>query len=368
MEFMRHIFIGLCGKSPAVITETLYQLRQSNEDDLPHEVVVITTTAGRDAIQQELFDSGVWQQFAAEIDASGERLCFGASAKHIRLLPEKDGSRDAADVIDSADNDAIANYILNVLRQFTENPETRVTFSLAGGRKNISAIGALSLSLLGRRQDRLCHVLVNPPFDLPHLQPKFYYPSDRWHYLPDGQKVHGHDAVISLGDIPFARCRYLFNDRLNQLPGDFLETVDRINGKIAENLDAPELFLKPDTLECHIDEIALKFRVTEFVAYWLLAQRCKNGCPPIRGQEEMLREFSEFAASINSMVMPEIIHYAALEKKTTDDIRRIISSLSRKIRDAVPIDRGRNFCLPARDRGVYGILLPPANITCPRNY
>ena len=365
---MRHIFISLCGMSPAVITESLYQLCQTEPDAIPDKVIVITTTEGERCIKTELFDSGLWGQFKADLNIAPDKLQFGNSAKHIRLLPDEDGNSNAIDINGSDGSKQVADYMLNVLRQFTENPDTQITFSIAGGRKTMTALGALAMSLIGRRQDVLCHVLVNPPYDQLQLKPKFYYPRAGDYLLPDGTTVNGDDAIISLSEIPFARCRYLFNDRLNQLPGDFMDSVDRINGKIAESLDVPELFIKPETTQCFIGGIEIKFNATEFVLYWLLSLRCKNSSPPLYGQEDLVDEFHAFVESINSNIMPEIIHYGHLKGKNSDDMRRLVSVISSKIKKAVAIDLGRNFCLPSRDRGVYGLMLPVNSITCPRNY
>jgi CRISPR-associated protein (TIGR02584 family) len=365
---MRHIFISLCGKSPAVITESLYQLHYDNSHETPDEIVVITTTAGAECIKNEFFDGGIWESFKSDLNITDGKMKFGNSAQHIRLLPDEDGMNNATDLNGTNGSRQAADYILNVLRQFTENPDTQITFSIAGGRKTMTALGALAMSLLGQRQDILCHVLVNPPFDRADLSPKFYYPNKKSYQLPDGTIVTGTEAVISLSEIPFMRCRYLFNDRLNQLPGNFLDSVDRVNGKIAENLDTPELILKPETTQCFIGELELKFNATEFVLYWLLATRCKNSCPPLHGQDSLLDEFKAFATNINSTVMPEIIHYEHCKGKTIDDMRRLISVIASKIKKVVAIDLGRNFCLPSRDRGVYGLLLPPDNIVSPRNY
>jgi CRISPR-associated protein (TIGR02584 family) len=364
-NYMQHVFISLCWNNPAVITESLYQLHHDSTE-IPDEVIVITTAEGEIRIKEELFDTGLWNQFKDDLNIAAGKLQFEVRAENIRLLPDRPVG-DRADDLNNTDwGQQTADYILNVLRQFTEDSDTRITFSITGGHETISAICALGMSLLGRRQDILCHRLVNPPFDQAGIEPPFYYPDNRNYYLQDGTTVNGNDAVISLCEIPFARCRYLFNDRLNQLPGSFLDSIDQINGKIAENLDAPELFMKPETVQCFIGDIEIEFNAVEFTLYWLLVLRCKNSCPPLHGQEQLDNEFYAFVDTINSMVMPGIIHQDLHIK--SDDICQLTSIIEVKIKTAVAIEQGRNLCLPMRDRGVYGLLLPPDNIICPRNY
>ena len=73
-----------------------------------------------------------------------------------------------------ADNDATADAITERLRAFTADPETALHVSIAGGRKTMGYYLGYALSLFGRPQDRLSHVLVSPPFE---SHPQFYYPS-----------------------------------------------------------------------------------------------------------------------------------------------------------------------------------------------
>jgi CRISPR-associated protein (TIGR02584 family) len=82
---------------------------------------------------------------------------------HVRLLPTSDGSADLQDIVTSEDSLSAADFIMRSLRKITEDPTTRVIASIAGGRKTMAAILASCMVLLGRSQDRLCHVLVNPP-------------------------------------------------------------------------------------------------------------------------------------------------------------------------------------------------------------
>ena len=121
---------------------------------------------------------------------------------------------------------------------------TRLIASLAGGRKTMGALLYAALSLLGRRQDRLTHVLVNEPFDDPRLAPRFYFPlaNPVPHQLTDraGKVVSEHttsEADPRLADVPFVRSRNLFPRQLGRWPGRFnalvqifSERVDQLAG------------------------------------------------------------------------------------------------------------------------------------------
>jgi len=194
-EEKEKILIALCGMSPAVITETVYALVCETKHP-PDKIIVITTTLGHEKIKTELFESGVWNDLTDSLNVNME---FSDSNYHIRLIPNSDATGDAKDIVTSEDNNRTADFILETLREFTENPDTQIIFSIAGGRKTMSAIASMAMSLLGREQDILCHVLVNPPFDSPALSPKFYFPDKTRTYLsPDGEKYSAANARITL--------------------------------------------------------------------------------------------------------------------------------------------------------------------------
>ena len=367
----KKILLALCGKSPAIITETIYALHMENPDSIPDKIIVITTTEGQKCIEDELFRNNVWNDLIASLKISRRRSIFGSSSDSIRIIPSPTGKDDASDIASSEGNMEASDFIMENLRQLTENPDTEVIFSIAGGRKTMSALGALAMSMLGRRHDRLCHVLVNHPFDNPSITPKFYYPAHniRKYRLPDGQILKSSDASIVLCDIPFVRLRYLFQKQHMRLPGTFTDTVGLANAVIhPESQDMPELILRPESMECVIDEKKIDLNAAEFALYWLLATRCKNGLPPLRGQKTLHEEFISFSESISSSVMPEIINHNHFRNKTDDDMRKLISSLSGKIKEAMGFNSATPYYLPSRGLGVYGIALPTASIICPRNY
>jgi CRISPR-associated protein Csx14 len=321
---------------------------------MPDEIVAITTTEGAKRIKQELFDSGVWMKMKSFLNVPENKLQFGASAKHIRLLPSENPNENASDIKSSEDNQQAADSILENLRQFTENPDTKITFSIAGGRKTMSALGALSMSLLGRSHDSLCHVLVNSPFDSPELRPKFYYPElEQFHRLCDNTKILSDKAKISLCNIPFVKLRYLFNTHTKKLPGAFTDTVALTNKAISESFVNWKLELRPDRLECRINEKNIKLSAAEFALYWMLAERKKNGLPPIMGQEALLDSFHGFCADITLERMPEALHCGSFKSKNSDDMRKLVSAIKRKISQALPLCP--EIFMPGKERGVYCI-------------
>ncbi len=221
------VLFAVLGMSPAVLTETVWALARETPPVIPHRVVVLTTTQGRAALERDLFSGGEscgWNRLCAALARAGipceGRLVFGLAADHVRLFPHPSGRNDLADIATTADNEAAADFILRELRAFTENPQTVVLASIAGGRKTMSALMMSCMSLLGRLEDRLFHVLVNPPFDGP-LNPPFLFPEKgRCHTDREGRSWRATAARVSLVDVPFVRMRGWYEGAFKSLPPD----------------------------------------------------------------------------------------------------------------------------------------------------
>ena len=122
--------------------------------------------------------------------------------------------RDAAgqpldDIRTPEQNTLAADFITDTLRRMTESPETELHVSIAGGRKTMGYYLGYALSLYGRPQDRLSHVLVSDPFE---TNRDFYYPTPYDHPIHSkrGDKqitVDARNARVDLADIPFVRLR-----------------------------------------------------------------------------------------------------------------------------------------------------------------
>ena len=276
---MAHRLIILVGTAPAVITETVYSLwhewKQRTKTkgkvypyDGPDEVIAITTEIGRAEIKRQLLDSGIWKQM---LDDIGVHIKFGDNSRNIRCIPTPDGDCNSADIVTGEDNKTMADFFLSELRSHTEEPGVKLSFSVSGGRKTMSAIGALVMSLLARREDRLLHILVKPPFDNPKLEPPFYYPVERQAYRYQGKAYRAEDAGMQLSDIPFVRCRYWFEEKLNSIP-NYADLVARINHlKVNIRVDA-------DNKNVNINGKDIKLPYLLFLLYWMFAELHKKHC------------------------------------------------------------------------------------------
>ncbi|MEW6673480.1 MAG: CRISPR-associated ring nuclease Csm6 [Thermodesulfobacteriota bacterium] len=167
---MKNILLAVTGLSPQVITETLYALHQNQRQvDAIH---VITTGAGKAKIYAELLsgDAGYYNRYLQEYHFDSANIDF--SHRNIHVIKDEYGN-EIPDIASEADNEHLLKKCLELAFHFTKDFETAVFFSVAGGRKTMSACLTLAAQMYGRPQDRLYHVLVSPEFE---SNRDFFYP------------------------------------------------------------------------------------------------------------------------------------------------------------------------------------------------
>src|SRR5262249_49174766 len=144
--------------------------------------------------------------------------------------------------------------------------------SLAGGRKTMGFLLGYALSLFGRRQDRLSHVLVDEPFE---RHSDFFYPPREPRVLTtsDGRPINTADARLLLADIPIVPLRLGWPREPLDGEATCSETVERPKGSFTE----PELLIdhRSRRIMCHGRVVALP--PLQFAVYAWLARRRKEG-------------------------------------------------------------------------------------------
>jgi len=102
--------------------------------------------------------------------------------------------------------------------------------SIAGGRKTMGFYAGYALSLYGRAQDRMSHVLVDEKFE---KGINFYYPSKNENdFIIDREnKTIGlsKDAQVWLAQIPFVRLRTSLPEESLIKKANFSDVVNAIN-------------------------------------------------------------------------------------------------------------------------------------------
>ena len=235
---LKRILLCVAGLTPQIITETLYALTQQRNERVD-EIRVITTLAGRDRILEVLLNEAHGKFFEFCDDFKIDRSSIKFDRTCIYLLHKPDGTM-LEDIRSVKDNEIAANQICEIVRKLTEEPDTRIHASAAGGRKTMSVYLTAAMQLFGRTHDELSHVLVSEDFE---TRPDFFYkpPAARLLEVKDRQgslikKISTDDAGIHLADIPFIRLRGVISEWIGERGRNYGELVERAQ----EDLDLLE--------------------------------------------------------------------------------------------------------------------------------
>lgn len=293
--FPRRLLLAVVGLTPQVVTETLYALVMRQPPFLPTDLHLITTAEGTERIQLQLLDaqSGALHAFAADY-APG--LANALARPRIDVLAGADGAA-LEDIETAEDGMNAADRILQIVRQATADQQTAICASIAGGRKTMGFLLGYAMSLFGRPQDRLTHVLVNPTFQ---NHPGFFYPppQPRILFLPrDNRPVRTDSARVTLTDIPFVRLRGGLPHRLLDGSASFADTIAEAQDALAP----PDLVLDiaSRTLSCRGRPVILPPVEFAFVL-WLARRRLGdgNGDAALSWRQADAREFLEAYARL----------------------------------------------------------------------
>ncbi|MDW8309399.1 MAG: CRISPR-associated ring nuclease Csm6, partial [Verrucomicrobiales bacterium] len=311
------VLMAVTGMSPAILTETLWALANPNdgaEPLLPHRIIVVTTSQGRERLgelfqpSRQLNGSTPWDALREALRRRGHalegRLRFGQTADDIRVItatdPDTSRSLELPDIRNRADNEAAADFLLEQVRAIVENPDTQLIASIAGGRKTMSALLYACMTLIGRETDRLTHVLVSEPFETLR---DFWFPAQPGGPLPvkspgsagSVSSLSPAAASVDLADVPFVPLRNLFEREFSRKPGTFLRLVENCRISIRQRA-AAHLKLTLDTARAELEVNGQTFRLSpsEMLVIWFLARRAKQGEPPYPAYKDALDDLNTF--------------------------------------------------------------------------
>ncbi|MBB1125580.1 CRISPR-associated ring nuclease Csm6 [Thiospirillum jenense] len=266
------ILLAVTGLTPQIVTETLYALTcQRQPAWIPHEVHLITTATGAENARLNLLAGSAWFH----------RLCtdyqlpsIDFPVNNIHILTDASG-QPLEDIRTQAHNTAAADFIIEMVRNLTADAQTELHVSIAGGRKTMGYYLGYALSLYGRPQDRLSHVLVSDPYE---TNRDFYYPTpyDYPIHSRRGDKeitVDARHAQVDLADIPFVQLRDGLPERLCSGRGQFSQIIETAN----RGLQAALLVINVPQQLVFADDEAIQLTKTEFCVLLWLAERAVRG-------------------------------------------------------------------------------------------
>ena len=320
------VLVAGVGLSPAVLANTVWAMAHESPAVVPDEVVAITTSVGRKCIQEQLLASGGWDRLCV---ALAGKLAFGASDS-IRVLG--DSKKDFDDIATPGQNDAAADFILKVLRQYTEDPGTRVIASIAGGRKSMSALMISCMSLLGRTQDRVCHVLVNEPYEL-RMEPPFLFPEKGVKHKLDGKTYLAAKAKPVLSDIPFVRVRGWYGEKFRTVPPSYMQLVNKVQGIAPQPANYPTVKLHASTGTLSVGKALVDLSPRELALVYVMLNRIKRNHLPASWPDLE----GDFIDLLGKTVSTSVNWFHSFKEAGTpdpDDFRKWASSARTKLRKA----------------------------------
>lgn len=292
--YPRRILVAVTGLSPPVVTETLYYLtRIRSPAYIPTEVHLLTTGKGAAGAELTLLDEeqGQFWRFCRDYGFNGQ-IRFGRDQIHVIT---DDNGQTLMDITTEEESRAVGDSITERIREFADLPDCSLHVSIAGGRKTMGFYAGYALSLFGRPQDRLSHVLVSEPFETIE---GFFYPPPKSTvlYTRDERRVRSEDARIMLAEIPFVRLRDGVPKQLGRRRARFGEVVEATQ----RNLLPTQVVLVPARCVIRFGEIEVRLEPRHFAFYAWLAERRLANAPPLRSDQAEVEAYRAVYAGVLS--------------------------------------------------------------------
>ena len=309
----RRVLLAVTGLSPQIVTETLYALACNSETPwLPTEVHLITTATGRreaelNLLADQKLNGELGWFHRLRVDYGLPPIRFDADCIH--MLSDAAGAA-LDDIRTPADNERAADFITEIVRELTLDEHSELHVSIAGGRKTMGYYLGYALSLFGRPQDQLSHVLVSEPFE---NNREFYYPTPyrRPIAVRRGVATETHDAQqarVDLARIPFVRLREGLPERLREGKAAFSQVVAIAN----RGQEEPQLRIHIKSRTATMDGECIDIGKVAFALLLWLAERAKRKTPAVDwGQPEAA---AEFLAVLQRIINPMSGEYTRVEE------------------------------------------------------
>ncbi|QEP41827.1 TIGR02584 family CRISPR-associated protein [Ectothiorhodospiraceae bacterium BW-2] len=269
-NYTRRILLAVSGLSPQIVTETLYGLAINRDKPfIPTEIHLITTEEGAHRARLNLLhqQDGYFHRLCQEYELPS--ITFGESEIHTI----SDGAALLSDIRTETDNEIAADTITAIVRQLCNDPKSAIHASIAGGRKTMGYYLGYAMSLFGRTQDRLSHVLVQEHYE---SHKEFFYPTlhSRVIHTRDNRPLDTKDATVMLADIPFLRLREDIPESLLLGESGFAEIVNRTT---RQQQQEPHLYLDQKR-ELYANEERLDLPPIDMAFYlWVIMMSDREG-------------------------------------------------------------------------------------------
>lgn len=323
------ILVAVTGMSPQIVTETVYALHK-NHDWLPEKIVVLTTLRGKNQIVQQLLgENGYFARLRQ--DYALPEIDF--TEQNIKVISEHGIELD--DIRTAQQNNAAADLIVREIYQLCQDKNTELHVSIAGGRKSMGFYVGYALSLFGRAQDKMSHVLVEEDFE---QNREFFYPPKQSQFLntPNKGMLDASKAEVMLAEIPFVRMAEgrveLKLDGKTTFSQAVQKTQEVLNGvKVEINQDKRIICISAKNNDSFVGQV--KLPPIQMALYLAVRDLCQQGCDVILNNDEMVTQFAEsyiqYYQQYKSNLRGNSIHAA---KQREEELNKLIQFDNEKVK------------------------------------
>lgn len=197
-----NILICVTGLTPQIVTETLFCLAVQKKIKID-QLFIITTARGRDIISGKDNEYNKQRGYPS-LKIQLKKLSRQYKIKHPffndndNIIVAREMAADLYDVRNDRHNLLFPNKVCEIIKEKTNDQKNVLHCSISGGRKTMSVDMAFALTLFGREDDKLYHVLVNETLE---FNKDFWFPRDK-----------KEKKLIEISELPLVKLRSLLGD------------------------------------------------------------------------------------------------------------------------------------------------------------
>lgn len=254
----KNILICVSGLTPQIVTETFYCLTVQKKIKID-EVYIITTKRGRDVVIG-IDDAPHIPKTALKKEL--KNLCqkhkikmplFDNNDKHI--ITAKEESLELSDIRTDKHNVLFPNRVCEFIRKISLDPDCTLYCSISGGRKTMGVHLAFALSLFGRENDKLLHVLTSEENEF-----KGFYPINK-----------NEAKALEISEISFVRLRsFIKKDEPDNeiLAHNYKEIVDYTQKQLKLQSNKSKIILDIERRELSFNQAKKSLQPLLFLFYF----------------------------------------------------------------------------------------------------
>lgn len=266
-QFNRRVLFSVMGETAAVLTETLYAL-VTQKEFIPTEIKVVTTEEGKRKAVEELLneENGAYHQFIEDYGDKYDLSQIHFDENSILVIQDRQGQA-LKDVRTLEANESAADQIVQSIGEICQDKDCQLHVSMAGGRKTMGFYAAYALSIFGRPQDKLSHVLVDREYECRG----FYYPTPDTYIIKNSYgcgenkkivKIDAKEAKVELADIPIVLLTFGISNHLYKEKITYTEMIKNVQ----DSLEMPSIVFindNKDDFNRYIDDIEIPYRTVK---------------------------------------------------------------------------------------------------------